>query len=135
MKWARGLLIVLLAGAGVLQAGTTGKIRGIAVDRDTGAPLPGANVVLVGTSLGAAAGLDGEFFILQVPPGTYTVRASMIGRQSVVIENVVVKVDLTTTLRVRMVDEAIALGKEVTVYAEAPVIQKDVTASIQNIGI
>ncbi len=134
-KWARGLLIFLLAGAGVLQAGTTGKIRGIAVDRDTGAPLPGAKVVLVGTSLGAAAGLDGEFFILQVPPGTYTVRASMIGRQSVVIENVVVKVDLTTTLRVKMVDEAIALGKEVTVYAEAPVIQKDVTASIQNIGI
>ncbi len=127
--------LLLLAGIGVLTAGTTGKIRGVAVDRDTGATLPGANVVLVGTSLGAAAGLDGEFFILQVPPGTYTVRASMIGRQTVVIENVIVKVDLTTNLRIKMVDEAIALDKEVTVYAEAPVIQKDVTASIQNIGI
>jgi hypothetical protein len=122
-------------GSGLLYAGTTGKIRGVAVDRDSGAPLPGVNVSLVGTSLGASAGLDGEFFILQVPPGTYTVRASMIGRQTVIIENVVVKVDLTTPLRIRMVDEAIALDKEVTVYAEAPVIQKDVTASIQNIGI
>lgn len=128
-------LLFLLLATSLLQAGTTGKIRGKAVDRDTGAPLPGANVVLVGTNLGAAAGLDGEFFILQVPPGTYTVRASMIGRQTVVIENVVVKVDLTTPLRVRMIDEAIALDKEVTVYAEAPVIQKDVTASIQNLGI
>ncbi|HPG84765.1 MAG TPA: TonB-dependent receptor, partial [bacterium] len=135
MKVAQAVLLLLLAVIGALTAGTTGKIRGVAVDRDTGAPLPGANVVLVGTSLGAAADLDGEFFILQVPPGTYTLRASMIGRQTVVIENVTVKVDLTTNLRIRMVDEAIALDKEVTVYAEAPVIQKDVTASIQNIGI
>jgi len=135
MKVAQAVLLLLLAVIGALTAGTSGKIRGVAVDRDTGAPLPGANVVLVGTSLGAAADLDGEFFILQVPPGTYTLRASMIGRQTVVIENVTVKVDLTTNLRIRMVDEAIALDKEVTVYAEAPVIQKDVTASIQNIGI
>ncbi len=135
MKLIFALLFSLFAGAALVQAGTTGKIAGTAVDRESGAPLPGVNVSLVGTTLGASAGLDGAFFILQVPPGTYAVKASMIGKQTVIIENVIVRVDLTTTLRIRMVDEAIALGKEVTVYAEAPVIQKDVTASIQNLGI
>ncbi len=119
----------------LLWAGTTGKIRGVAIDNETGAPLPGVNVSLVGTSLGASADVDGVFIILQVPPGTYTVRATAVGRQTVVVENVTVKADLSTPLRIKMVDATIALGKEVVIYAEAPVIQKDITASVQNLGI
>ncbi len=128
-------LIGILVMASALNAGTTGKIKGVAVDRETGTPLPGVNVSIVGTTLGASADVDGEFIILQVPPGIYRLRASAVGRQTVVVENVSVRVDLSTTVRLRMADAAIALGKEVVIYAEAPVIQKDVTASVQNLGI
>ena len=59
----------------------SGKLRGIVTDKATGDPLPGANVMIEGTSMGAAADLNGEFIILAVPPGLYTVRSEYIGYQ------------------------------------------------------
>ena len=62
-----------------LFAGITGKISGKIIDADTKEVLPGANVQIVGTSMGASTNLDGEFFILNIPPGDYSVRISMMG--------------------------------------------------------
>ncbi|MFQ5708539.1 MAG: TonB-dependent receptor domain-containing protein [bacterium] len=56
----------------------TGTIRGKVID-DAGNPLPGANVVIEDTYLGAATGLDGDYRIKFVPPGTYTITVTMIG--------------------------------------------------------
>ena len=53
---------------------TRGKVAGQINDAATGEALPGVNVVLVDTRLGGATGVTGEYFILQVPPGTYDVR-------------------------------------------------------------
>ncbi|HSH65074.1 MAG TPA: carboxypeptidase-like regulatory domain-containing protein, partial [Bacteroidia bacterium] len=49
-------------------AGTTGKIQGKVTDKNTGEPLPGVNVIVVGTNIGSATDVNGEYFILQVPP-------------------------------------------------------------------
>ena len=54
--------------------------------------------MIKGTSLGAATNLNGEYFILNIPPGTYDVTASMIGFGSVTVEGTVVMVDLTANL-------------------------------------
>lgn len=61
------------------QASGTGRIVGRVLDRDNDAPLAGANLILAGTVLGAAADADGRFRIVRVPPGTYTLLASVIG--------------------------------------------------------
>ncbi|WP_243663569.1 carboxypeptidase-like regulatory domain-containing protein [Rhodothermus marinus] len=58
-----------------------GRIAGVVTDAATGDPLPGVNVTIEGTTLGAASDIDGQYYILNVPPGRYTVRASMIGYQ------------------------------------------------------
>ncbi len=131
MRIAVRSFVLALLGAlvltGLLYAGTTGKIRGIVVDKETGEPLPGANVVLLGTQLGASTNADGEFIILNIPPGRYDVEVSMLGYQTVVEKQVKVSIDLTTTLRFVLTPTAIQ-GEEVVVVAERPLVQKDITS-------
>ena len=77
----------------VLTAGQTGKITGKVLDKETGNPLPGVNVLLEGTSMGAATGANGEFYVMEVPPGLYNVQFSFIGYTSYNISNVRSTVD------------------------------------------
>ena len=58
-----------------------GSIVGSVTDAD-GNALPGANVAVEGTSLGAAADGSGGYTITGVAPGTYTLSASYIGYES-----------------------------------------------------
>ncbi|MCK5739138.1 TonB-dependent receptor, partial [bacterium] len=110
----------------LLFAGTTGKIVGTVIDSETGDTLPGANVVIQGTTLGASTDLSGYFVILNVPVGTYSVRTSFIGFQSVIKQNIRVSIDLTTTTNFSMSAETIG-GEEITIIAVRELIRKDET--------
>ena len=127
------ILIILWGSLPQLYAGTTGKISGRILDATTGDPLAGANILLEGTSLGAAANLDGYYVILNVPPGNYTMKASMIGYSTYTIINVRVNIDLTSTVNFNMQSTVVSISGEVTVVAERPVVQKDISASQANI--
>ena len=81
----------------LLMAGTTGKLVGVVKDKESQEPLIGANVIIEGTGLGTATDAEGRYFILQIPPKTYSVRFSMIGYKDVNVKNVKIQVDLTTT--------------------------------------
>ena len=61
------------------------------IDRETGRPLPYANVIIVGTRLGAQTDLDGRFRIIAPAPGTYSVRAIRIGYAAAQIDSVRVR--------------------------------------------
>ncbi|MBN1780071.1 TonB-dependent receptor [bacterium] len=110
-------------------AGTTGKITGTVVDQSTGEPLPGANVVIEGTTLGAAADVDGNYTILYIPPGTYNVHVSVIGYTPVAVTDVRVRIDQSARVNVEMNMEAIE-GETVTVVAEKNLIRDDVASSV-----
>lgn len=124
--------VALIAGMNVLMGGVTGKIAGTVTDSETGEPLVGANVIVEETDFGAATDLNGYFVILNVPPGEYTVRASMIGFADYAIQDVRVEIDLTTTLDFAMSSEVLA-GQEVLVTAERRMIKQDVAASQKSI--
>ena len=127
MKWSIALCALVLVPL-LLYAGTTGKIAGKIVDRATNEPLVGANVVLVGTTLGASVGGDGSYVILNIPPGMYTVRVTMIGYTTKAINGSRVVVDQTTTIDVALDPSSVILG-EVVIQAERPMIQKDMTST------
>lgn len=122
------LLFLLLFSVipGFVFAGVTGKIAGKVLDSETKEPLPGANIVIEGTSFGAASNVNGEFIILNVPPGKYEVKATFIGYRSVTVQNTIVSVDLTTTTNFELPSEAIAVSS-VVIVAERPLIQKNAT--------
>lgn len=117
-----------------LFAGTTGKIAGTVTDGNTGDPLPGVNVVVEGTFLGAATDLDGFYAILNLPPGEFTVTFNMVGYASQKLTKVRVSIDQTTQLIVKLTEEALEIGETITVVASRPVVEKDVAASRANIS-
>ncbi len=115
-----------------LFSGTAGKIVGIVKDAKSGEPLPGANILLEGTVMGASSDVDGYYVILNVPPGVYTLRGSMIGYTDRVVTVVRVNIDLTTSIDFEMASTVVEAG-EVTVVAHRPVVQKDIAATTVNI--
>lgn len=129
--WKKSVIssvLVILLSISLGFAATTGKISGRIVDAETGDPLPGANVVIEGTQQGAATDMDGYYFIINVRPGEYTLKASMIGYQTTTTTNVGVAVDRTTTIDFDLSQQAIE-GQEVTIVAERPIVQMDVSST------
>ena len=143
MKKVTGLsawsFLALFALAQGLFAGSTGKISGRVYDKATGEGLPGANIFIVAeiqdgresrlnNTLGAASNIDGNYVILNVPPGVYNIRAQFIGYRVVTVTHVRVSVDLTSTVDFPMSEEAI-MADEVVIVAEREIIKKDLTSS------
>ena len=125
--------LMLLLMTGVVHAQTTGKIVGIVHDATTGTPLPGTNIIIEGTTLGAAADLSGDFYIINVPPGRYTLVATMIGYKIQRMEGVVVSVNRTANVEILM-SESVIEGEEVVVTAKKISIKKDQTSSIKKVS-
>ncbi|MBU0558956.1 MAG: TonB-dependent receptor [Bacteroidetes bacterium] len=127
-SWLIFLSLVLFLASSFLFAGNTGKIAGQIRDNENRQPIIGANILVKGTTLGAAADEKGYYFVLLVPPGTYELQISMIGYQTIIVQNVKVQVDLTTTINALLSSTAIQI-EEVRVTAENKLVQKDVTST------
>ena len=122
------MLIFFFSFAVFPLAASTGKLAGQIKDAATGDPIPGVNVVIDGTNMGAATDIDGYFFIINVPPGLYTVKAEIIGYGTIIKENVRVSINRTTPLNFDLKTQTVQ-GETVVVEAERPVVQLDVSSS------
>lgn len=127
------LIIALLFSLHPLRAGNTGKIAGKVIDAKSKEPLVGANVVIPGTVLGAATNIDGNYTILNVQPGVYNLRASLLGYDPVTVDGIRVSIDLTTSQDFQL-NETVVEQKEVVITAERPLVQKDLTATTAIVG-
>ena len=122
------LLLFSIAFSNFAFAGTTGKLAGTVLDAKTKESMPSCNIVIVGTSLGAVADLDGNYVILNIPPGTYSVRAQYLGYQTVVAGNVNISIDLTTKLDFSLVETSVEM-QAVVIEGKQDAVKKDVTSS------
>jgi len=125
------IMIVFLIGllGGYARAGTSGKVAGVVTDALSGEPLQGATIMVSGTRAVTEADFDGEFYIINLPVGTHTLKISLLGYETMNIEDVRVLMDLTTPLEIALVRSPIDMKKSVTVVAKRPPIQRDLTSS------
>jgi iron complex outermembrane receptor protein len=115
-KYLLSSLVIFLLLTCQLFAQGDGTINGHIKDESTGEALIRVNIIISGTTIGAASDLDGNYTIKNVPPGTYSLVFSLIGYQSVTEEGVIVIAEETTQLDVELSVAAVELG-DVTVYA------------------
>ena len=120
------LIFLLIAFVSTTAFAQYGKISGYVRDRETKEPLVGANVVILGTTFGAASDFEGRYVILNLPPGVYDVRATYVGYQEVVIRQVEVTAGLTQYANFDLQSSAVQLPA-LQVTAERPLIEKSAT--------
>jgi hypothetical protein len=125
MKQAFLLSLAILLFVSLIYAGTTGKIAGRVVDKSNGEALPFANIIIVGTTMGTVTDLNGDYFIINIPPGTYDVQARMMGYNYITVKNVKVEIDQTSTVNFDLPLEVIKMP-ETVVYGKK-IIEPDVT--------
>jgi outer membrane receptor protein involved in Fe transport len=112
----------------------SGKITGRIVDGSVNEGIPFVNVLVEGTSTGAASDINGEYFILNIPPGIYSIRASAIGYNTMTVQNVNVSSGLTTRVDFTLMPATLELSENVIVTADRPLVTRDLTSTTAIIG-
>jgi len=137
--FARAARVIALAavalawGAGSLLAqGSTGKIEGRVRDQ-AGAPIANAQVFIVGTAFNALTNPQGYYFINNVPPGTYNVRAAFIGYKSTQVDGVRVLAGQTITVDIQLEQTAVQIQEITVVTQTQPLVPRDEVTSKQRI--
>ena len=124
----RTSLLIALHALPALALAQTGKIMGVVTDAETGESIPGASVLLEGTSQGAASDDEGRYVIIGIEPGVYDVRVSYVGYTPTLVEGVRVTSERTATLNLELSTEVVE-GDEVVVVGERPVVDANQTTS------
>lgn len=127
------ILLLIVSFVTPVWSGTAGKITGIVTEKGTREPLFGANVIVVGTQLGAVTDVDGRYTILDVPPGTYDIQISYIGYKKIRVNSVRVYIDQTARVNVELEAESFETP-ELVVIAERKAIRKDVATSVVSVS-
>lgn len=132
--WGRVVRALALVSATLLVSraaeAQTGKISGLVTDAATGNPIEGAQVVVQGTGYGAVSNANGRYFIISVPPGTYTLQARRIGLQTTQVPRVTVAIDVTREVNFRMNTAAATIAAvRIEASQETPLVEQGIVGS------
>jgi hypothetical protein len=127
LNWTLAVALVLLMVSFTNAYAQTGRITGKVTDSKSGEPLAFANVVIVGTKMGAMTLNDGTFSITGVPVGTYMVKGMMMGYSAVEKPSVAVNAGIATEVNFQFEETIVSRTQEIVVEAEIP--QVNVTSS------
>lgn len=125
------LLLLMIAGTAFCSA--TGIAAGIVEDED-GNPLVGATVVIEGTPYGAMTSSQGEYVIPALAPGTYTIIARMVGRETARAEGVLIQSDNTSRIDFRL-EEDVSGSTVIRVVESRSHILRDVPATAYQLDL
>lgn len=125
-RWIAGVLIAFSIAA---AANAQGSIAGVVEDATTGEPLIGVNIIVVGTSSGAATDLDGRYRITGMRPGEYNIKVSYIGFETKLFTGIRVRDGEETRLDVELAEAVLSTSEEIVVIGDKPLVDVEQSSS------
>jgi len=127
LSFLPALLLSLSVSAG------TGTLKGKVTDSQTGESLVSCSILVVGTTLGAATDLSGNYVIYSLPAGTYTLKAFYVGYDSKTVTGVKIEPGKETLLNFALAPSTIQ-AEEIVVSADRPKISRENTNSVKAVS-
>ncbi len=120
------LSYILLFGFICLQFGAyaqdNASMFGIVIDKEAQYPLIGVNVVILGTSLGSASGLDGDYNIENIPPGEYIIEASYLGYEKLQFTGIKFEAGERKEFNIEIGESAVTFEEEIVIVGDKPLV-------------
>jgi hypothetical protein len=124
----QSIIICLLLLSIAAQAQQTGKIKGFVYEKETGEPVLFTNVIVKGTTLGAATDVNGYYTITNVPVGEQTVQITYLGYDTLT-SSVTVDDDRIASLNLYLTKSSVKLS-EVQISADRQEALTEVRTSV-----
>jgi Ca-activated chloride channel family protein len=129
-----GFALILLMTVSSVLFGFNGRIKGLVFD-EKHQPLDSVKVIVVGEKRFAFTNTKGEYHMLKIKPGIYTVRCELKGFQTRDIKNVKIRDGLTTRQNIKIIPDSIKWEDlEVEIFQEEKV-EMDVTTSVRSVDM
>lgn len=109
-------------------AGTTGKIAGRVID-SAQKPVPWVQVLVPAQRLSVNTNAEGDYAILNVPPGAYEVVFRHVSYKQLTVRDVLVTADQTARCDAALVEATVATLEEIVVTAKRPPVDLKITSS------
>ncbi len=114
--WVLSVAVLLATPSGQVRAQQSGSVTGQVTASQTQRPLGGVQVHIPGTGIGSLTNADGRFLLINVPVGSHTVRAQLLGFGAAE-QSVSVAAGATATASFQLQESAIALDEVVVTGA------------------
>ena len=116
----------------IVQAAPRGIITGMVTEINSGKKLPGVNVQIEGTLLGASSDINGQFIMLNVPVGKYALRATMIGHRAKKIHGITVEPGQETEVNFELEETVIDFDPLIITASK---MQKELDATANSVSV
>lgn len=124
LNWLILVSLCIIIFSASLFGASTGKLKGVLIDKESNGPVIGASVMIVGTTKGGVTDFDGKYLIRDVEPGKYQLKISSLEYNTVLIDDVVVTADNTTENDLALTKKVTELDEVITVKGKYDILDK-----------
>ncbi len=125
------ITIFCVTQASIFAQSKNGGLKGTITEFGTGETLPGVNILVIGTSFGAATDIDGNYEIKNIRPGEYAIRITYIGFETIMMTGIKITAGEITELSYELKEQILTSDEEIIVIGEAPIfdVEKSTTST------
>ncbi len=116
------LLLIVFIVANILCQSQSAILTGKVTDKEDKSPLIGVNIMIIGTSLGAASDDQGNYTIKNLKPGIYNIKFSYTGYEKTLITDIKLVANETKVLNLALKTAVATTEEEVVIVGQKPLV-------------